>query len=133
MTVFPSSLRYGRDMRTASQDDVCEVACVHPEAVARVRAVQPDASCVEDATSLLKMIADPTRFRILSALNAEELCVCDLAAVVGISESAVSHQLRLLRAHRLVAFRKEGRIAYYRLLDQHITSLIGGAVDHVRE
>lgn len=133
MTVFPPSLRYGRDMRTASQDDVCEVACVHPEAVARVRAVQPDASCVEDATTLLKVVADPTRFRILSALNVSELCVCDLAAVVGISESAVSHQLRLLRAHRLVTFRKEGRIAYYRLLDQHITSLIGGAVDHVRE
>ncbi|MBB5293941.1 transcriptional regulator (plasmid) [Deinococcus metallilatus] len=120
-------------MRTASQDDACEVTCVHPEAVARARAGLPDAACVEDATTLLKIIADPTRFRILSALNAEELCVCDLSAVVGISESAVSHQLRLLRAHRLVAFRKEGRVAYYRLLDQHINGLIGGAVDHVRE
>ncbi|WP_264778636.1 ArsR/SmtB family transcription factor [Deinococcus aetherius] len=120
-------------MRTASQDDVCEVACVHPEAVARARSTQPDASCVEDATGLLKVVADPTRFRILSALNTGELCVCDLAAVVGISESAVSHQLRLLRAHRLVTFRKEGRIAYYRLLDQHITELISSAVDHVRE
>lgn len=133
MTVRPPVLRYGQDMRTVAGDDVCEVACVHPEAVARVRAVQPDASWVEDATRLLKIIADPTRFRILSALNASELCVCDLAAVVGISESAVSHQLRLLRAHRLVTFRKEGRIAYYRLLDQHITELISSAVDHVRE
>ncbi|BDP44703.1 transcriptional regulator (plasmid) [Deinococcus aetherius] len=133
MTVLPAVLRYGRDMRTASQDDVCEVACVHPEAVARARSTQPDASCVEDATGLLKVVADPTRFRILSALNTGELCVCDLAAVVGISESAVSHQLRLLRAHRLVTFRKEGRIAYYRLLDQHITELISSAVDHVRE
>lgn len=133
MTVLLPALRYGQDMRTVSQDDVCEVACVHPEAVARARATQPDASCVEDATGLLKVVADPTRFRILSALNTEELCVCDLAAVVGISESAVSHQLRLLRAHRLVTFRKEGRIAYYRLLDQHITGLISSAVDHVRE
>nr|WP_256488086.1 metalloregulator ArsR/SmtB family transcription factor [Deinococcus sp. HSC-46F16] len=126
-------MRYGQDVRTASQDDVCEVACVHPKAVARVRATLPDAGGVEDATALLKVIADPTRFRILSALNVEELCVCDLAAVVGISESAASHQLRLLRAHRLVTFRKEGRIAYYRLLDQHINGLIGSAVDHVRE
>ncbi len=133
MTVLPAALRYGQDMRTASQDDVCEVTCVHPEAVARARATLPDAGCIEDATALLKVVADPTRFRILSALNTEELCVCDLAAVVGISESAVSHQLRLLRAHRLVTFRKEGRIVYYRLLDQHINSLIGGAVDHVRE
>ncbi|MBB5234283.1 ArsR/SmtB family transcription factor [Deinococcus budaensis] len=120
-------------MRTASQDDVCEIPCVHPEAVARVRAALPDTGGVEDATALLKVIADPTRFRILTALNVEELCVCDLAAVVGISESAVSHQLRLLRAHRLVTFRKEGRIAYYRLLDQHINGLIDSAVDHVRE
>lgn len=127
------ALRYGQDVRTASQDDVCEIPCVHPEAVVRVRAALPDAGGVEDATALLKVIADPTRFRILSALNVEELCVCDLAAVVGISESAASHQLRLLRAHRLVTFRKEGRIAYYRLLDQHINGLIGSAVDHVRE
>ena len=133
MTVLDAPLRYGQDMRTASQDDVCEIPCVHPEAVARVRAALPDVGGVEDATALLKVIADPTRFRILTALNVEELCVCDLAAVVGISESAVSHQLRLLRAHRLVTFRKEGRIAYYRLLDQHINGLIGGAVDHVRE
>ncbi|EYB66318.1 regulatory protein ArsR [Deinococcus phoenicis] len=88
---------------------------------------------MEAATSLLKMVADPTRLRILSALNIEELCVCDLAAVAGISESAVSHQLRLLRAHRLVSFRKEGRVVYYRLLDQHITSLIGNAIDHANE
>lgn len=120
-------------MRTASQEGACEVPCVHPEAVARVRAALPGTACVEDATTLLKIIADPTRFRILSALNAEELCVCDLAVVVGISESAASHQLRLLRVHRLVAFRKEGRVAYYRLLDQHINGLISGAVDHVRE
>lgn len=125
--------RYPQVMRTASQDDVCDVPCVHPEAVARVRTALPDAACVEAATSLLKMVADPTRLRILSALNIEELCVCDLAAIAGISESAVSHQLRLLRAHRLVSFRKEGRVVYYRLLDQHITSLIGNAIDHAKE
>ncbi|MBB5295743.1 ArsR family transcriptional regulator (plasmid) [Deinococcus metallilatus] len=120
-------------MRTASQDEACEVPCVHPEAVTRVRAALPDAPCVEEASALLKVVADPTRLRLLSALNTEELCVCDLAAVVGISESAVSHQLRLLRAHRLVTFRKQGRVVYYRLLDQHVTSLIGSAIDHARE
>nr|WP_216322092.1 metalloregulator ArsR/SmtB family transcription factor [Deinococcus aestuarii] len=133
VTVRPAAPRSGRETSTASQDDGCEVTCVHPGAVARVRTALPGAQCVEDATTLLKVVADPTRFRILSALNVEELCVCDLAAVVGISESAVSHQLRLLRAHRLVTFRKEGRVAYYRLLDAHITGLIGGAMDHVRE
>ena len=113
--------------------DRCEVACVHPEAVAQARAAQPDEGTLGRAAALLKAVLDPTRLRLLTALGTGELCVCDLAAVAGTSESAVSHQLRLLRAHRLVTFRKEGRIAYYRLLDQHINGLIGSAVDHVRE
>ncbi|WP_293914448.1 metalloregulator ArsR/SmtB family transcription factor [Deinococcus sp.] len=120
-------------MITVSQEGACEVTCVHPEAVERARLALPDQRDVDDASALLKAVADPTRLRLLSALNTGELCVCDLAAVVGISESAVSHQLRLLRAHRLVTFRKEGRIAYYRLLDHHVTVLIGSALEHVRE
>ncbi|WP_425145250.1 ArsR/SmtB family transcription factor [Deinococcus sp.] len=115
------------------QGDACEVACLHPQAVARARAALPEQRHVQQASALLKVVADPTRLRLLSALNACELCVCDLAAVVGISESAVSHQLRLLRVHRLVTFRKEGRVAYYRLLDQHAGGLIGSALEHVRE
>jgi ArsR family transcriptional regulator, lead/cadmium/zinc/bismuth-responsive transcriptional repressor len=120
-------------MSVISQEDTCEVSCVHPEAVQRARQAMPDTQAVENASALLKAVADPTRLRLLSALNTAELCVCDLAAVVGISESAVSHQLRLLRAHRLVAYRKEGRIAYYSLLDHHVTVLIGSALDHARE
>jgi len=124
---------YPPDVILASQEDACEVSCVHPEAVQHARRAMPDDLSVEQASALLKAVSDPTRLRLLSALNTGELCVCDLAAVVGISESAVSHQLRLLRAHRLVTFRKEGRIAYYRLLDQHVTVLIGSALDHARE
>jgi ArsR family transcriptional regulator, lead/cadmium/zinc/bismuth-responsive transcriptional repressor len=124
---------YPLEVILTSQEDACEVSCVHPEAVQKARLALPDALCVEEASALLKAVADPTRLRLLSALNTGELCVCDLAAVVGISESAVSHQLRLLRAHRLVTFRKEGRIAYYRLLDHHVTVLIDSALEHVRE
>lgn len=124
---------YSLEMILTSQEDACEVSCVHPEAVQKAKQALPDERCVEEASALLKAVADPTRLRLLSALNTGELCVCDLAAVVGISESAVSHQLRLLRAHRLVTFRKEGRIAYYRLLDHHVTVLIGSALEHVRE
>ncbi|TSA79813.1 winged helix-turn-helix transcriptional regulator [Deinococcus detaillensis] len=120
-------------MILTSQEDACEVSCVHPEAVQKAKQALPDVACVEEASALLKAVADPTRLRLLSALSACELCVCDLAAVVGISESAVSHQLRFLRAHRLVTFRKEGRIAYYRLLDHHVTVLIGSALEHARE
>lgn len=93
----------------------------------------PDDEGVERASALLKAVADPTRLRMLSALALEELCVHDLAQVSGISESATSHQLRLLRAHRLVAHRKVGRTVYYRLNDQHVTLLIGNALEHARE
>ena len=111
----------------------CEVACLHPEAVQQARAALPGGESVEAACALLGAIADPTRLRLLSALSVCELCVCDLAAVVGLSESAVSHQLRLLRALRLVTFRKEGRVAYYRLLDHHAGALIASALEHVQE
>lgn len=113
--------------------ETCEESCVHPQAVAHARAALPDQTCVEQASTLLKLVADPTRLRILSALNTSELCVCDLAAVAGISESAVSHQLRLLRTGRVVTSRKEGRVVYYRLLDHHVTTLIENALAHARE
>jgi ArsR family transcriptional regulator, lead/cadmium/zinc/bismuth-responsive transcriptional repressor len=124
---------YPLEMTLTAQEEACEVSCVHPEAVQSARLAVPEERHVEDASALLKAVADPTRLRLLSALNTGELCVCDLAAVVGISESAVSHQLRLLRAHRLVSFRKAGRVVYYRLLDHHVTALIGSALDHARE
>src|SRR5690606_38110119 len=106
----------------------CEVRLMHPDAVARVQAALPSPEAVEAATERLKLLADPTRFRVLSALAHEELCVCDLAAVAGVNESTMSHQLRLLRAHGLVAFRKEGRMAYYRLVDDAVGPLITKAL-----
>ena len=112
---------------------VCDTDCTHPEAVARARRAVPDDGCVEEASALLKAVADPTRLRMLSALAAEELCVHDLALVAGVSESGASHQLRLLRAHRLVTARKLGRTVYYRLADEHVTRLIANAVEHARE
>lgn len=120
-------------VRTSPRDDACDERCLHPEAVERARRELPSPQCVEDASALLKAVADPTRLRLLSALATGELCVCDLASVLGVSESATSHQLRLLRAHRLVAHRKEGRVAYYRLADHHVTDLIASALEHARE
>jgi len=93
----------------------------------------PDGVQMARASRLLKAVSDPTRLRILAALAATELCVCDLAALTGTSESAVSHQLRLLREERLVTFRKEGRMAYYRLMDHHVTELIRSALNHAQE
>ena len=106
----------------------CEVRMMHPDAVARVETTLPGAEAIEAATARLKLLADPTRFRILAALAKEELCVCDLAAIAGVNESTMSHQLRLLRAHGLVAYRKAGRMAYYRLADDTVLPLVDNAL-----
>lgn len=110
----------------------CEIHCVHPEAVARALSQLPDDALIERATTLTKVVADPTRLRILSALALEELCVCDLAVIANINESTMSHQLRHLRALGLVTFRKVGRIAYYRLATTHVTRLIADILGHAQ-
>jgi DNA-binding transcriptional ArsR family regulator len=106
----------------------CAVRLIHPDAVARVETTLPSTEDIEAATTRLKLLADPTRFRILAALAREELCVCDLAAIASVDESTMSHQLRLLREHGLVAYRKDGRMAYYRLEDVGVLPLVSGAL-----
>jgi ArsR family transcriptional regulator, lead/cadmium/zinc/bismuth-responsive transcriptional repressor len=91
------------------------------------------ARTVEALADTFRMLGDPTRVRILDALSAGELCVCDIASLVGISESAVSHQLRLLRGLRLVRPRRSGRLVYYAVDDQHILELLKQASTHVAE
>lgn len=115
-------------------DDTCEIQLVHPKAVAKAKAGLPKAKDVSVASELLKAVADPTRMKILAALRAAgELCVCDIAAVVEMSESAVSHQLRLLREVNLVTARKEGRQVFYQLSDDHVSSILNCALEHARE
>lgn len=133
MTVIEGAQPYTEAVTAVAREDLCEVKCLHPEAVAQAHSALPDTACVRQATDFLKLMADPTRLKILSALNTAELCVCDLAVVVNTSESAVSHQLRLLRSGRVVTYRKEGRVAYYRLLDEHVTTMIQSALEHARE
>jgi ArsR family transcriptional regulator, lead/cadmium/zinc/bismuth-responsive transcriptional repressor len=107
---------------------------VNPRAVAKATKNLPNDRDTLAASELLKAIADPTRMRILSALrSAEELCVFDIANVVTMSESAVSHQLRLLRSVNLVTPRKEGRQVFYRLSDGHVSSILNCALEHARE
>jgi ArsR family transcriptional regulator, lead/cadmium/zinc/bismuth-responsive transcriptional repressor len=88
---------------------------------------------VEALAETFRVLGDPTRVRILDALAGGELCVCDIASLVGISESAVSHQLRLLRGMRLVRPRRAGRLVYYTVDDQHIIELLRQALTHVEE
>ena len=107
--------------------------CIDERKVASARrAMKPDATLFKLAASF-KVLGDPTRTKIISALLQEELCVCDLASLIGISQSAISHQLRVLRNMNLVKYRKDGRIAYYSLDDDHISSILTAGLKHVEE
>ncbi|GAB3747275.1 metalloregulator ArsR/SmtB family transcription factor [Microlunatus parietis] len=98
--------------------------------VAEVRERMPEAEDIADTAEIFGLLADPSRLRLLIALLDGELCVSDLAAVTGQSESAASHALRLLRAHRVVTARRAGRLAYYRLADAHVRMLLDVAIAH---
>jgi ArsR family transcriptional regulator, lead/cadmium/zinc/bismuth-responsive transcriptional repressor len=109
----------------------CEVRLVHFDAVRAAQGALPKPQALGRLSALFAALGDPTRLRIVAALDAHELCVCDIAVVVGLSESAVSHHLRQLRALGLVRFRREGRLVIYTLDDDHVASLFGIARDHV--
>ena len=109
------------------QETCCNV--VHQEAIDSVRQLEP--SVVEQLSESFKALADPTRIRILFNLSRRELCVCDLAEVLGMTQSAVSHQLRFLKALRIVKFRRDGNTIYYTCDDAHIIGLLQMALDHV--
>jgi ArsR family transcriptional regulator, lead/cadmium/zinc/bismuth-responsive transcriptional repressor len=117
----------------STDDAVCEILHADPAKVAVIRERLPSRDSVEALAETFKALGDPTRLRLLTALSDAELCVCDLAALVGITESAASHQLRLLRALRIVRARRDGRMAHYRLDDEHIARLLAQGLEHVGE
>ncbi|HSL24267.1 MAG TPA: metalloregulator ArsR/SmtB family transcription factor [Vicinamibacterales bacterium] len=117
----------------AKDPDLCDVTHLNPERVRAARAALVPPEAAGELAETFKVLGDVTRVRILDALSRDELCVCDLAALVGLSESAVSHQLRLLRNMRLVRSRRAGRMIFYALDDRHIISLFHQASRHVAE
>jgi ArsR family transcriptional regulator, lead/cadmium/zinc/bismuth-responsive transcriptional repressor len=114
-------------------DESCAAAHLDPRATAARRQKLLPPRTVESLAETFRVLGDPTRVRILDALSTGELCVCDIASLVGISESAVSHQLRLLRGMRLVRSRRAGRLVYYAVDDHHILELLHQALTHVEE
>ena len=111
----------------------CDSDVIHEEVVARVRAVMPDNEKFYDLANLYKMFADNTRLKILWALSCEDMCVCDLAALLGTTTSAVSHQLKSLRLANLVKFDKQGKVVYYSLVDCHVKEIFDKGFEHVLE
>ena len=120
-------------MNIESGLDICQINEVHAEAVATVAKAMPPADVVQDMAELFKIMGDPTRMGILQALALSELCVCDLAALLELSQSAISHQLRVLRTAKLVRFRRDGKMVFYNLDDDHIHTLMRVGREHVRE
>jgi len=111
--------------------DACGVRVVDGPKVAAVRAAMPPEADVAELADVLGLLGDPTRLKLLAALlQAGEMCVCDLAAATGQSESAVSHALRLLRAHRIVSVRRASRMAFYHLDDGHVRMLLDVGLAH---
>jgi len=111
--------------------DVCEIVYVNKVQVKRVQKQMPDPATVSQVTEIFASLSDPNRARIVFALSKAELCVCDLAVLLGMTISAVSHQLRVLRHLGLVKYRKQGRMVYYSLDDEHASALLTQALEHV--
>jgi ArsR family transcriptional regulator len=124
-------------MKTESQyiveadGDRCEEGVIHADAVRRARVAMPSPAVATLGAEIGGALADPTRFRLIGALAEGEMCVCDLAAALGMQQSAVSHQLRLLRHLGLVRTRREGRVVYYALDDDHVLAIFRQILDHV--
>ena len=114
------------------KDEVCAVSHHHTELVNKLRSEMPNTSELEAAADLFKVFGDPTRMQIMAALLEGEMCVCDISDLLGMSQSAISHQLRLLRTSRLVKNRREGKSVFYSLDDSHVETIIAQGLEHIR-
>ena len=117
-------------------EDICKVSCqvnvIHQKQVMQASENMPGDHLVSEVAELFSLLGDNSRLRILQALNTTELCVCDLAAILNTSSSAVSHQLRLMRTKGLVRYRKEGKIAYYSLADSYVQDVLSKTFEHLK-
>ncbi|MGN0157695.1 MAG: ArsR/SmtB family transcription factor [Brotaphodocola sp.] len=115
------------------EDGSCEFMHVHDEIIDRVEKVMPDEQQLLDLAEFFKVFGDSTRIKILYVLSQSEMCVCDIATLLQMGQSAISHQLRVLKQMRLVAFRREGKTVFYRLADAHIETILAQGMEHIEE
>ena len=113
--------------------ECCEECAVHDEVVQSVRGMLPDDDDVYDLAELVKVFGDSTRIRILFVLFESEMCVCDIATLLQMGQSAISHQLRVLKQMRLVSFRRDGKTVFYKLADAHIQTILAQGMEHISE
>jgi DNA-binding transcriptional ArsR family regulator len=129
MNIYRSEHILGRNTELPS----CSSNVVHEEIVSRVREEMPQEESLYDLAELFKVFGDTTRVKILYALFAAEMCVCDIAALLNMSQSAISHQLRVLKQARLVKFRRQGKVVYYSLDDDHVKQIFDQGLTHINE
>lgn len=133
MVVHMSIFVFRRVDNIDNHIDKCEVSCIHPEQVEYAKKHMLNEDTARSLADIFKTLGDTTRIKIIYSLMLQELCVCDIAATINASESSVSHHLRLLRTQKIVKFRREGKVLYYSLDDEHVESLIKQGLDHVNE
>lgn len=114
-------------------DEKCEVTLIHEDNVKKTINELPDDELIADLSDMFKIFGDQTRVKILMALESGELCVCDIAAVMNMSQSAISHQLRVLKQSNIVKTRREGKVVYYSISDDHVKEIFDIAMVHVQE
>lgn len=114
-------------------DKKCEVTLIHEDNVKKTINELPDDELIADLSDMFKIFGDQTRVKILMALESGELCVCDIAAVMNMSQSAISHQLRVLKQSNIVKTRREGKVVYYSISDDHVKEIFDIAIVHVQE
>lgn len=112
---------------------MCEDVCVHHSLIELVNKTMPDETELYDLSELFKVFGDSTRIRILFVLFEAEVCVCDLAEALNMTQSAISHQLRILKQSKLVKNRREGKSVFYSLADDHVRGIIAMGLEHIEE
>jgi len=115
------------------ETDCCETVCIHDDVIDRVSRQMPPQERMKELADFYKVFADATRIRILCVLLESEMCVCDLAEVLEMTQSAISHQLRVLKQAKLVKNRRDGKTVYYSLADGHIQTIISQGMEHITE
>ncbi len=114
-------------------DERCDCNIIHEDLIEKVRSVLPNPENLSLLADFFKVFGDPTRIKILSSLAESEMCVCDIAYLLNMTQSAISHQLRVLKQARLVKNRKEGKVVYYSLDDNHVKQIIDQGLVHIGE
>lgn len=124
-----------KDVRVIDKinDEKCEVTLIHEDNVKKAINELPNDELIADLSDMFKIFGDQTRVKILMALESGELCVCDIAAVMNMSQSAISHQLRVLKQSNIVKTRRQGKVVYYSISDDHVKEIFDIAIVHVQE